>query len=267
LAHAIASMASWMSARRGVAAGKVAVGVQPGDRALHDPALAPQPGAVAAAAFGDLGDDAPLAQLAPVAGGVIRAVGKEAPGTELAVATGRRDAIDELGELGDIVAVCARERERQRRAPAIDDQVVLAAKARAVDRGGACLLAPPLARTCELSTTARDQSIWPASWSSSSSIWCRRFQTPASFHSCNRRQQVMPEPQPISWGRSSHGIPVFKTNRIPVSAARSGTRGRPVSCGSRSGKIGSIRAHNPSERRGFAMARDFDSPAANPTFC
>jgi hypothetical protein len=43
-----------------VAAGEVAVGVQPGDRALHDPALASQARAVAAVALGDLRCDAAL---------------------------------------------------------------------------------------------------------------------------------------------------------------------------------------------------------------
>jgi hypothetical protein len=50
---------------------------------------------------------------------------------------------------------------------------------------------------------------------------------PAVAQSRSRRQQVIPLPQPISWGRYSQGMPVFSTNKIPVSAARSGTRGRP----------------------------------------
>jgi hypothetical protein len=215
----------------------------------------------------DAGCDAAVAEFFAVAFGVICPVCVQASGAELAVAAGRRDAVDELGELRDVVAVSAGQRDGQRRAVAVDDQMMLAAKTAAVDRRRAGLLAPPLARTCELSTTARDQSIAPAYWSSSNSTWCRRCQTPASFHSCSRRQHVMPDPQPISWGRSSHGTPVFKTKMIPVNAARSGTRGRPVTCGSRTGRIGSIRAHNPSGRRGFAMTQDFDSPTPNPTFC
>lgn len=250
-----------------VAAGEVAVGVQPGDGALHDPTLASEPGTVAAFLLGDLGDDVAFAEFFAVALGVVGAVGVQAPGPELAVVASRRDTINQLGELGDVVAVSAGQRDCQRGAVAVDDQVVLAARTGAIDGRGTGLLAPPLARTCELSTTARDQSIWPASCSSSNSTWCSRFHTPASLHSCRRRQQVIPDPQPISCGRSSHGIPVFNTNKIPVNAARSGTLGRPVTCGSRSGKIGSIRAHNPSGSKGFAMTQDFDSPTTNPTFC
>ncbi len=43
-------------------------------------------------------------------------------------------------------------------------------------------------------------------------------QTPASFQSWSRRQQVMPQPQPISAGRSSQGMPVLRTKRMPVRA-------------------------------------------------
>jgi len=74
---------------------------------------------------------------------------------------------------------------------------------------------PPNARTCELSIAARDQSISSASLSFASSSSCSRCQIPASWHSRNLRQQVIPEPQPISCGRYSHGIPVCNTNKIP----------------------------------------------------
>ena len=74
---------------------------------------------------------------------------------------------------------------------------------------------------------ARDQSIRSASPKRFSSVVCSRCQTPACCQSRKRRQQVIPDPQPISWGRYSHGIPVLSTNRMPVSAARSGMRGRP----------------------------------------
>lgn len=50
----------------------------------------------------------------------------------------------------------------------------------------------------------------------SNRVWWRRPQTPASCQSPNRRQQVTPEPHPISWGNSSHGMPERGTKRIPV---------------------------------------------------
>jgi hypothetical protein len=47
--------------------------------------------------------------------------------------------------------------------------------------------------------------------------------TPVACQSRSRRQQVMPDPQPISCGRYSQGMPVRSTKRIPVKAWRSGT--------------------------------------------
>jgi hypothetical protein len=41
-----------------------------------------------------------------------------------------------------------------------------------------------------------------------------------SFQSRSRRQQVIPEPKPSSWGRNSQRIPVSSTNRIPHSTLR-----------------------------------------------
>ena len=49
----------------------------------------------------------------------------------------------------------------------------------------------------------------------------------SSGESRSRRQQVMPEPQPSSCGSISQGIPLRRTNRIPVRQARSGKRGLP----------------------------------------
>ena len=52
---------------------------------------------------------------------------------------------------------------------------------------------------------------------SSSSRDCHIFcQTPAACQSRRRRQQVVPLPPPISWGRYSHGIPLLSTNGMPV---------------------------------------------------
>ena len=157
-----------------VAAGEAAVVVQPGEGALHDPALGSEPGAVLAGALGgtalgDLGHDSAGAQLGTVTLGVIRTVGEQRLRAELAVGADRRDAVDEVGQLGDVVAIGRGQRRRERDPVARADQVVFAALAAAVDWRGPGLLAPPLARTCELSTTARDQSIWPASSSSSNS--------------------------------------------------------------------------------------------------
>ena len=63
-------------------------------------------------------------------------------------------------------------------------------------------------------------------------------------------------PQPISWGSISQGMPVFSTNRMPVSAARSGTRGLPpLGLGGSSGSSGSATPHSSSVTGGLAMVR------------
>jgi hypothetical protein len=83
---------------------------------------------------------------------------------------------------------------------------------------------------------------------------CKRSQTPASCQSRSRRQHVTPLPQPISWGNSSHGMPVFNTKMIPVSAARSDTRGRPpLGLGGSTGRSGWITFHNSSLTNGLLI--------------
>ena len=85
----------------------------------------------------------------------------------------------------------------------------------------------PLARTLTESALARLQSIRSALSKRASKIPCRRCQTPALCQSRKRLQQVMPEPQPISCGSISHGMPLLRTNRMPVRTERSGAGGRP----------------------------------------
>jgi hypothetical protein len=122
--------------------------------------------------------------------------------------------------------------------------------------------APFLARTLRLSWLARDQSSRPARPSRSSSAWCNRCHTPARCQSRRRRQQVTPLPQPISWGSSSQAIPLRRTKRMPVSAARSGTRGRPpFGFGGSGGSSGAIRVHNSSLTTGLLMPSRSSSPA------
>ncbi len=82
--------------------------VEPGEGALHDPAVAPEAGAVFGLAPRDLGFDAALPELLAVVLGVIAAVGKESVGPATRptdTSTHRRDQIDEGEQLGDVMAV------------------------------------------------------------------------------------------------------------------------------------------------------------------
>jgi hypothetical protein len=120
---------------------------------------------------------------------------------------------------------------------------------------GASLRPPKTARTEQLSKIALDQSISPASPSSSKSSRQTFSHTPAACQSRRRRQHVMPLPQPNSCGRYSQAQPVRKTNKMPVSARRFSMGGRPpLGLGFAGGSSGSIRSHNSSVSSGLAIS-------------
>jgi hypothetical protein len=125
------------------------------------------------------------------------------------------------------VAVGRAEHDRERDAVPVHEQVTLRAGAAPVGRIRPGLFAPLLAGMLAESSAARDQSMRPRLPSRSSRSRCSRSHTPARCQSRSLRQQVEPLPQPNSLGSACQGQPVPRTNRIPVSAARSGTRGRP----------------------------------------
>ncbi len=233
--------------------------MQPRDRALDDPAIDPQSAAVGGVLLGREWFDPHPAQGLPMRLRVIAPIPLHplrSPPRSSAFATHGRNRFDQGQQLGDIIGVGTCQYGRQGNALRIRNEMVFAPRFGFVHGIRARFFPPSKARTGLLSTTARDQSIWSAlrSWASSVSWMC--CQTPAACQSRSRRQQVIPEPQPISWGRSSQGMPVFKTNRIPVRAwrwligLRPGCRNR---LGLGAGNNGSIRFHNLSFRSGLAI--------------
>ncbi len=203
------------------------------------------------AAAGDHGFDAQGPDETPVFVVVVAAVAEQAVGSVAwpSDQAGDRWDLPQQGyQLGDVVAVSAGQRDGEWDALAVDDEVVLAARTCAVDRAGTAFGPRRAALTWEESITARDQSSFFATRSFFSNTKCSWSHTPASFHAARRRQQVIPEPKPSSCGRYSHWIPVCSTNRIPQSACRSGTRGRPSTCfGTGSGNNGSMSDHSSSD--------------------
>ena len=166
----------------------------------------------------------------------------------------RRHSIDQLLETPAVVEVGGREADGERDAMSVRDDVALRSRPAAIRRVRAGLVAPLFAGTEALSRQARLKSMAFARPRRSSRARCRRSQTPASCQSRNRLQQVMPEPQPISCGSISHGMPERRTKRMPVSAARSDTRGRPPwGLGGSGGMRGATTAHRSSVRSGPAM--------------
>lgn len=150
-----------------------------------------------------------------------------------------------------VVNVGSGQQQGQRNALAIDEKMVFRARFAFIRRVGAGFFAPFFAAIEAESTAARLQSISPTRPSFSRKRRWRRSHTPAACHSWSRRQHVMPLPQPISLGSISQGIPLRRTKRMPVSAARSGTRGRPpFGFGFSGGNSGATCFHSSSSRRG-----------------
>jgi len=113
--------------------------VEPGEGAFDDPAVASEPGAVVGLAAGDDRLDPPAAQQPAVLVVVVAAVGKEGDRPVARPArtpADRRHPVEQLQQLGDVVAVRAGQRPGQRQATAVDEEVVLAARTAAVDRAG-----------------------------------------------------------------------------------------------------------------------------------
>jgi len=235
---------------------QTAQAVEPGQRALHDPPMPPQPLARLDPLAGNArGDPAPAQGLA-VAPGVIGFVGvqlgRAAPRAAERAADGR-DGVHHRLEEGALIYVGGGQARDQGNTLAVGQDVVFAAGLGAVGRVRARRGPPFLAGTLAASRAARDQSI--RSWMPNrSSRWrWRASQMPASCQSRRRRQQVIPLPHPISWGKYSQGRPVLSTNRIPVSAARSETRGRPpLGLGDSGGSNGAISCQSRSVSRGLA---------------
>jgi hypothetical protein len=190
--------------------------------------------------------------------GVIGPVGIEAVGalnSTAGFASNRWDGLHQRDQLSHVVPVGARQLARQWSTVRIGDDVMLAAFLASVGRVRTRLGPPKTARTEELSTTARDKSIRSALRNSSSNMRWMRCQIPASCQSRKRRQQVIPDPQPISWGKSSQGIPVLSTKAIAVSVFRSSSGGRPpFGLGGHFGNKGSTNAQNSSDTSGLAIA-------------
>ena len=111
--------------------------VQPGEGAFDDPAVTAEPGAVLGLAAGDDRFDAALPDEAAVLVVVVATVGEQRRGSASwpadAAADGRH-SVEQLDQLGDVVAVAAGERPGQRQPAAVYEEVMLAAPAAAIDR-------------------------------------------------------------------------------------------------------------------------------------
>ena len=236
---------------------QTAVAVEPTVRAFHYPTMTAQFLRRLNAFARNAWCDATSSQLSPLLPRIISFVGVQL-NRSLAWASPRAldgaDGIYGLFHHLDVMHVGCRNSHRERNALALDHQMAFRALFAAIRRILPGFSAPFCAGTAEESREARDQSMRSASPSLLSSTWWSLFQTPASCHSFNLRQQVMPEPQPISGGRYSQGNPVESTKRIPRSTSRFGMRGLPpLGFSGSGGSKGSMTAHSSSVINCFAM--------------
>jgi len=224
---------------------------------FHHPAMATQLLGTLDAFACDPRRDAAPPQLSSLLARVIRLVSMQLVGTLTRAsshALNRLDGVQRFFQHLDVMHVRARHCYRERDAFAFDHKMALRARFAAIRRILPGFSAPPTAAPLEESNETRDQSMRSAWPRRSNRTRCNLCQTPASCHSFNRRQQVMPEPQPISGGRYSHGSPVESTKRMPRKTSRSGTRGRPPRGFSGSGgSKGLMTAHSSSVINCFAM--------------
>lgn len=233
--------------------------VQPGEGPFHHPSGDAEATAVFGSPFCEHGRDLSVAEFLAMGFGVIPAVALErlwSLSGPPRLPSDWRDRVHQGKKLGHVVGIGPGEEGRQGNALGLRDEVVLAAQLPPIRRIRARFFPPPTARTDALSTTARDQSIWSASRSlarRSSWSFCH---TPARCQARRYRQQLMPDPHPISGGSISQGMPLLRTKRMPVRTLR---RSRGLRPGYRNrrrfglGSMGSMSFHSSSETSSLAM--------------
>jgi hypothetical protein len=237
--------------------------MQPSNGTLHHPSRFAQSTAVLGAPTGNLRGNAPARKLGSEAIGIVGSVCLKYLGFTFGrtwFAADSRHGLEQGFGLSHIVAIGLGQKDGNRDALRFREYVVLAARTTAIGWVRSTFFPAPTARIDELSAMAREKSSFsaPRSWLSNSR--CRRSQTRAFCHALSRRQQVMPEPQPICVGNIFQGMPERRTNRMPPSTLRSHSGSRPV-CRLRLrffGSNGSICAHSSSSTKGCGMTYPLD---------
>ncbi len=233
--------------------------MQPGKGTLNYPTSLTQATAVSSSSFGQQRFDIQKSQSKPVWLRIIATITLNdirSFSRSSLFACYWRNCLNQRKKLGDIMTVSTGNCDCKRHSVSIGNYMVLTAVFTSIRGVWAGFLPPKTARTDAESTTAREKSILSAFRNLLSKVWCILSQTPAFCQSRSLRQQVIPEPQPISFGRCSQPIPVLSTNSIPVNAARSDMGFRP---GYRNllfffGINGSMISYNWSSNIGLAMS-------------
>ena len=199
--------------------------------AFDHPAVPAEPVFALAALASDARFDAAAMQVLPAPREIVSLVRMQlvrATARSAAPPSHPRYCIHKRLEDDRVVPVGAGDTEHQRDAFAVGDEVALAAELAAVGGIRPRMRAPRGLGTLAPSKLTRLKSRRPALRNSASKSMCTRCHTPAACHSRSLRQQVMPLPKPSSCGRSSQGMPVRSTKRMPLSACSSSSRGLPA---------------------------------------
>jgi hypothetical protein len=234
--------------------------MQPGQRPFDHPPDDAESAPMRCAALGQDRRDPAGAKPLAVRFGVVAAIALErtGPADRAPTSTANRGkGLDHGIQLRDVIDIGGGHLGDKRDPVRLGDDVVLGPRLAAIGWVRSSFFPPRTARTVPLSMIVQRTSSWPRFRSSANKTSCNRCQTPARCHATSRRQHVLPEPHPISRGSICHGSPPRRTNRMPVSAARSGTRGRPPQLTRPRrgfGSSGSMCAHRPSSNNGRAMA-------------
>ena len=223
--------------------------IEPCKRPLDDPPPPAQAAAVLGATHRQQRQNVPRAQAAPDGCRIIATVAVHAhwpaPGSA-AFASKGRNRINQSQGLLRVISISAGQADREWDALPVTDQMSFTPTLGAIGGIRTCLRA---ATDSPHRATVNDRTrpINSGRERASSKAKCIRSQMPSCCLSRRRRQQVIRDPQPSSFGNICHGIPLRNTKRIPVRQARSGTRGRPpFSCGDEAGRSGSMRSHSAS---------------------
>ena len=184
-----------------IANAKTTILMQPRKRTLDNPTAYPQTTSIAGAPSSQERLNDSSTELPTMRFAVISAIPQHrsrTPERSPHLACNRRDRIDQCQQLGDIVPIRSRQSDGQRNAVGVGYQMVFRPLFAAIRGVGACFRPPKTARTEAESTTAREKSIWSARRNWLSKTRWMLSHTPALCQSRRRRQQVIPEPQPIS---------------------------------------------------------------------
>jgi len=213
-----------------IADGQPPVPVKPREGAFNHPAMATQSVVGVDPLARDVHLDVATAQEAAAAGDVVRFVGMDLGGatpTSMPSCANRGNRVEQRFEQDTVMAMRAAQAGDEGQPMALDCEVVCRPRFPSIRGVRPGLHAPLFVAMLALSTLTRSQSIRSASPSRSSTTRCKRSQMPACCQSRSRRQQVTPDPQPISWGSNPQRRPALRTKIMSVKQARSGIRGRP----------------------------------------